>query len=230
MMTDTKRPAGVADLAAMLDADRGRALTLTSVSRETARRLDDFVKLLLQWQATTNLIAPSTIGEVWTRHIADSLQLVPLAPRARIWVDLGSGAGFPGLVIACAQADVPGTTVHLVESNAKKAAFLREAARITGAPAHIHAVRIEEFVTHFHAHVDVVTARALAPLDRLLPLIAPLLKRGAQALLMKGQDVEAELTQASKYWNIRATSVASKTDPNASILVVHSLTPRQIKA
>ena len=93
------------------------------------------VAMLLQWQATTNLVAPSTLPELWTRHIADSLQLLPLAPDAKHWVDLGSGGGFPGLVIACALADTPGTVVHLVESNLKKAAFLREAARITGAPA-----------------------------------------------------------------------------------------------
>lgn len=218
------------DAASTLAHDRERALTLTPVSRETAQRLDEFVKLLLHWQATINLIAPSTIPEIWTRHIANSLQLLPMAPQARAWVDLGSGAGFPGLVIACALAEVPGAAVHLVESNAKKAAFLREAARITGTPAHIHATRIEDFVPNFAEHVDIITARALAPLDRLLPLIASLVKKGAQALLMKGQDVEAELTKASKYWNIDATSVPSKTSPNACILVVRGLAPRHIKA
>ena len=110
-----------------LSADRGRALALTPVSRETAARLDRFVALLLDWQRRINLIASSTEAKLWTRHVADSLQLLALAPEARRWVDLGSGGGFPGLVIACALADTEGAEVHLVESNAKKAAFLREA-------------------------------------------------------------------------------------------------------
>ena len=100
-----------------LAADRARALTLTPVSRETSERLDRFVEFLLTWQRTTNLIAPSTIPQLWTRHVADSLQLIELAPDARAWIDLGSGGGFPGLVIACALADKPGAMVHLVESN-----------------------------------------------------------------------------------------------------------------
>src|SRR5688572_2312483 len=122
-------------LGAEQHADRARAFELTPVSRETSRRLDLFVEVLLQWQQKTNLIGASTIPHLWTRHIADSLQLLPLAPTARRWIDLGSGAGFPGLVIAAALADETGTEVHLVESNSKKAAFLREAARRIGAPA-----------------------------------------------------------------------------------------------
>src|SRR3954464_2297696 len=123
-----------------LTGDREKALSLTPVSRETIVRLEAFVDLLLTWQQTTNLIAPSTTSEIWTRHIADSLQLLALAPQAQVWIDLGSGAGFPGLVIACALQ--PPALVHLVESNAKKAAFLREAARLTGVPARIHVQRI----------------------------------------------------------------------------------------
>ena len=129
--------------------DRAAALALTPVSRETGERLDRFVELLLAWQKTTNLISPSTLPHIWTRHIADSLQLLDLAPDARTWIDLGSGGGFPGIVIACALADQNGAAVHLVESNAKKAAFLREAGRATGAPITVHAMRIEKFVdTH----------------------------------------------------------------------------------
>ena len=112
-----------------LSADRERALALTPVSRETTARLDRFVETLLDWQQRMNLIAPSTIPILWTRHVADSLQLLALAPTARVWADLGSGAGFPGLVIACALADTDGAQVHLIESNGKKAAFLREAVR-----------------------------------------------------------------------------------------------------
>src|SRR6187397_1663209 len=111
--------------------DKIAALALTPVSRETEARLDRYVDLLVEWQAKTNLVAPSTLPHLWTRHIADSLQLLDLAPTAKIWVDLGSGGGFPGVVLACALAETPGANVHLVERNAKKAAFLREALRVT---------------------------------------------------------------------------------------------------
>lgn len=200
-----------------LDDDRAKALKLVSVSRETLDRLDAFVELLLTWQRTTNLIAPSTMSEIWTRHIADSLQLLSLAPTAKTWVDIGSGAGLPGLVIACALA--PPAVVHLVESNAKKAAFLREAIRVTGAPAQVHAQRIEDFVQEFQ-QADVVTARAVAPLETLVGHVAPFVERGAQALLLKGQDVAGELTAAAKYWRIEADLVPSKTDSKARIVVV----------
>jgi 16S rRNA (guanine527-N7)-methyltransferase len=202
-----------------LAADRARALTLIHVSRETRDRLDQFVTLLVKWQKTTNLIAPSTVGQVWTRHVADSLQLLNLAPDARIWVDLGSGGGFPGVVLACALAGTP-STVHLVDSNARKCAFLREAARLLAVPALVHATRIEDFGRRFDASADAVTSRALAPLDQLLAYAAPMLKRGAQGLFLKGQDVEAELTEASKYWNIEATLMPSITNAEGRIVVV----------
>jgi 16S rRNA (guanine527-N7)-methyltransferase len=141
-----------------LTADRAEALRLTPVSRETLRRLDLYVEALLSWREKTNLFALSTIPHLWTRHIADSLQLLDLAPNARVWADLGSGAGFPGLPIACALADTPGAEVHLVESTGKKTAFLREAVDITGAPAVVHTERIEKFVESFGAKPDVVTA------------------------------------------------------------------------
>jgi 16S rRNA (guanine527-N7)-methyltransferase len=203
-----------------LAADRARALTLTPVSRETLGRLDRFVETLLAWQQRINLIAPSTEPKLWTRHIADSLQLLALAPQAKTWVDLGSGGGFPGLAIACALADKPGARVHLVESSTKKAAFLREAARATGAPAQIHAVRIEDFVENLAMAVDVVTARALAPLVRLLAATYPLLKTGALGLFPKGQDVDAELTEAAKCWSIQSSLAPSLTDPKAKIVRV----------
>ncbi len=212
------RPPARIDLA----ADRARALALTPVSRETLARLDEYVALLLKWQQRTNLIAPATIGHVWTRHVADSLQLRALAPEARIWVDLGSGAGFPGLVLACALADTVGTRVHLVESNAKKAAFLRETARVLRLPALVHATRIEDFTEGFADLPDVVTARALAPLTRLLGYAEPLLKKGVQGLFPKGQDVEAELTDASKCWKIEAVLVPSKTSQDGRIVVVRA--------
>jgi 16S rRNA (guanine527-N7)-methyltransferase len=209
-----------------LSADRARALTLTPVSRETAARLDRFVELLMEWQQRMNLIARSTEPKLWTRHVADSLQLVALAPQARTWADLGSGGGFPGLAIACALADTPGARVHLVESNGKKAAFLREAVRVTGAPAVVHGVRIADFAANSAETIEVVTARALAPLPELLAAAFPLLKRGATGLFLKGQDVDAELTQAAKCWTIQATLAPSRTEPNSRIVVVHSAEPR----
>lgn len=207
--------------------DREQALRLTPVSRETLARLDLFAETLLTWNAKTNLIAASTIPHLWTRHIADSLQLLDLAPSARTWVDFGSGAGFPGLVIACALTDSPGATVHLVESNTKKAAFLREAARLTRAPAVVHAERIERFTAVFPGPVDVVTARALAPLKTLLDQSVSLLKSGAIGLFPKGQDVDAELTQATKYWNIKVNLAPSRTDPRARVVVVKALARRE---
>jgi 16S rRNA (guanine527-N7)-methyltransferase len=206
--------------------DRDQALALTPVSRETTARLDRFVAVLMDWQQRINLIAPSTEQKVWTRHIADSLQLLPLAPEARIWADLGSGAGFPGLVIACGLAETAGSRVHLVESNGKKAAFLREAVRATGAPAIVHGMRAEDFAKNVHEPIDTVTARALAPLPKLLALAHPLLKKGALGLFPKGQDVAAELTEAAKCWTIQASLAMSRTDPKARIVIVRGLEPK----
>jgi 16S rRNA (guanine527-N7)-methyltransferase len=183
-------------------SDKAAALKLTPVSRETERRLDGYVDLLLQWQAKTNLVASSTLPNLWTRHISDSLQLLTLTPNAKIWVDLGSGGGFPGVVLACAMVGIEGAMVHLVERNARKAAFLREALRITKAAGTVHLADIGDYVDSFPHPVDCVTARAVAPLHQLLGFAEPLVARGAKALLLKGQDVEEELTEATKYWNI----------------------------
>jgi 16S rRNA (guanine527-N7)-methyltransferase len=215
----SKRGQGALDLA----ADKAHALKLTPVSRETEKRLDTFVDALLLWQKTMNLVASSTLARLWTRHIADSLQLIPLAPRARIWVDLGSGAGFPGMPVACALADVPGAKVHLVESNAKKAAFLREAVRITRVPAAVHQVRAENFGESCDETVHAVTARALSPLKTLCHQAFPWIVRGAIGVFPKGQDVGAELTEAAKYWIIEATRVPSKTAPEGCVVVISGL-------
>ena len=209
-----------ADAEAALASNREAALALVPVSRETLARLDRFVTALLRWQQRINLIAPATVAELWTRHVADSLQLVAAAPAARVWLDLGSGGGFPGLVVACALADTPGAQIHLIESNGKKAAFLREAVRVTGAPAIVHQARIAQMGTRLEARVDVVTARALAPLAELLVLSEPWLKKGAQALFLKGQDIGVELTEASKYWTIEAVMTPSRTDPRGRIVAV----------
>jgi 16S rRNA (guanine527-N7)-methyltransferase len=210
-----------------LSSDRAHALALTPVSRETEARLDCFVTLLLRWQNITHLIAPSTVPILWTRHIADSLQLLDLAPDSRIWVDMGTGGGFPGLVLACALYGMAGRQVHLVESNAKKAAFLREAVAATEAPAIVHGQRMEKFVETFSQRADTVTARAVSPLSLLLGQCVPLLKKGTVGLFPKGQDVEAELTEASKCWKMTADLVPSRTDPKARIVRVRALEPRR---
>jgi 16S rRNA (guanine527-N7)-methyltransferase len=206
--------------AAVLAQDRARALALTPVSRETVARLDRFVAALLDWQSRVNLIAPSTQPHLWTRHIADSLQLLTLAPQARIWADFGSGAGFPGLAIACALAQWPEACVHLVESNTKKAAFLRAAARAAAIPAVVHEMRVVDFTATALPPVEAVTARALAPFSDLLAMAYPLLKKGAVGLFPKGQKVDVELTEAAKCWNIEATLELSRTDSKARIVVV----------
>lgn len=200
---------------------------MTPVSREIEERLDRFIDLLLQWQDSTNLVGDSTIHTLWTRHVADSLQLLPMAPAARTFADLGSGAGFPGLVIGCALTDVPGAIVHLVESNNKKAAFLREAARVTGAAVRVHPMRIEAFTKEFDERLDVVTARALAPVSQLFAYVHPLLKKGATALFPKGQDVDDELTEASKCWRMQFSKVASLTSDRSCILIVRAAEQKQ---
>jgi 16S rRNA (guanine527-N7)-methyltransferase len=210
-----------------LAADRARALALVPVSRETVARLDAFVALLVEWQSRFNLIAASTASLVWTRHIADSLQLVGLAPKARKWADLGSGAGFPGIPIACVLAGQADAEVHLIESNNKKAAFLREVIHATGAPALVHAERVAEFSKRCRVGVEVVTARALAPLPKLLSIAYPLLKTGTLGLFPKGQDVEAELTEAAKCWSIQASLVPSRTDPKSRVVLIRHAEPKR---
>jgi 16S rRNA (guanine527-N7)-methyltransferase len=208
-----------------LASDKRRALELTPVSRETEMRLNRFVELLLLWQQRFNLVASSTLPAIWTRHIADSLQLLPFAPEARVWVDFGAGAGFPGVPIACALADASGAMVHLIESVGKKATFLREAVRALGLPAEVHRERAEKFGESCAETVHVVTARALAPLKILCDQAFPLIERGAIGLFPKGQDVDAELTEAAQYWRLEASIVPSVTSPTGAIVVVRGLKP-----
>lgn len=203
-------------------SDRARALSLTPVSRETEARLDTIVALLEKWQRTINLVAPATLPVVWTRHVADSLQLVPLAGPVTRWVDLGSGGGFPGLVVAAALADRPAADVTLVESDSRKAAFLREAARLADLPVTVLPARIEQVAPRIAAGVEVVSARALAPLPRLLELAAPFLAQGATGLFLKGQDVDNELTESAKSWRIDADIKASLTGGGGHVLIVRS--------
>lgn len=191
------------------------------VPRETWDQLAKFVELVRKWQKAVNLVSASSLPQIWERHILDSLQLAFLtSPHARQWIDLGSGGGFPGIVVAAAR---PETRMHLVESDQRKAAFLREASRELGLDAEVHATRIEHFVASFEGTPDVVSARALASLDKLLNLSCPLLRKGAIGLFPKGQDIERELTDATKSWMIQYELVPSITDPRARIVVIDGI-------
>ena len=190
------------------------------VSRETAARLELYVRLLFRWQASQNLVAPATLADVWRRHVADSLQTAEALPTARHWVDFGSGAGFPGLVTAIVLAEQSEGVVHLVESNRGKAAFLRAVLRETGGRGEVHAERIESFTQQFSGPVDAISARALAPLDRLLELAEPLMRRGAVAVFHKGQDFASEVAFTTQSWALTLVERTSRIDPAGRILVV----------
>jgi 16S rRNA (guanine527-N7)-methyltransferase len=207
-------------------ADRARALRLIPVSRETEERLDRFVALLLRWQKAVQLVGHSTLPEIWTRHVADSLQLTRFARGATRWVDLGSGAGFPGLVVAIALAEQDGAMVHLIESDLRRAAFLHEAVRVVGAPARVHAARIESVAERFAGEAEIVTARALAPLARIIELAAPLLSAGARGIFLKGQDVDRELTDATKSWNMVTRIFPSCTDGRGRVVLIEEVVRR----
>jgi 16S rRNA (guanine527-N7)-methyltransferase len=210
-----------------LTDDKARALSLTPVSRETESRLLIFVEALLLWSEHTNLVARSTLPVIWTRHIADSLQLLALGPGALTWADFGSGGGFPGIPIACALADEPGAKIHLVESVGKKANFLREVVQKLALPAIVHHERAEAFAKSCAETVHAVTARAVAPLKTLCDQAFPLIAKGTLGIFPKGQDVDAELTEAAKYWSIQASIVPSVTSPASSIVIVRSLAKRK---
>jgi 16S rRNA (guanine527-N7)-methyltransferase len=205
-------------LSAQLAKNRREALRLLPVSRETEQRLAAYVDLLARWRKTTNLIAESTYPSIWTRHIADSAQLLALAPAARRWVDMGSGAGFPGLVIAIQLADAPGAVVHCIESDQRKCAFLREAVRATGAAATIHPLRVEAIDPSSLGPVDAVAARAFAPLPLTLKLARRWIERGAVGVFPRGEsarDQLAALPEASAY---AIEVLPSLIDPKAAIL------------
>lgn len=216
--------------APLRDADRAEALRLVPVSRETEDAFAVYVDLLMRWQGVKNLVGPGTLDHVWTRHIADSAQLLALAPAARRWVDLGSGAGFPGLVLAILLRGVEGAHVTLVESNGRKCAFLREVVRALRLPATVVNARIEDAVPRITEKVDVVTARALAPLSVLIGWSEKLLTSGATGLFPKGQDVAAELTDSARYWRIEASIAASVTHPEAGIVVIRQIEPRNVSS
>lgn len=230
-----------ADLQGLV-TDAAGFLAAADVSRETIERLNLYESQLKLWQPRINLVANATLTDVWHRHFFDSAQIVPLIPsEARVFVDLGSGGGFPGLVLAILlqerrdgataggateASDQPWRFV-LVESDNRKCAFLREVARRTGVAVEILSTRIENPETQAKlASVDVVTARALAPLDRLLGLAAPLFGERTVGLFLKGQGAQAEVEAARLQWAFDASFVPSATAADARIVVVRNLRRR----
>lgn len=208
------------------------------VSRETVERLTVYANLLKRWQSAQNLVAPSTLGEIWQRHMADSLQVSEAAPQARLWVDLGSGAGFPGLVTAIRLMEAgEAGHVHLVESNQRKAAFLRLVIRETGCPASVHADRIEAVVDRLAAGIAApagqaapaaaVSARALADLRQLCAYARPLSEAGALCIFHKGRNFREELAQASHDWDFDLVERISLIDPDSRLLLLNGIRPRQ---
>ena len=198
--------------------------TKTGVSRETLARLKAYADILVDWNSRHNLVAKSTLPDLWRRHFWDSAQLAPLIPQgARTLADLGSGAGFPGLVLA---AMLPDLAVTLHEATTKKCAFLRLAAERMGITVTVQNARLEGLPL---SQFDVVTARALAPLPQLLDYAQNFVGPNSVCLFLKGQNVVAELTQAHKYRRIIAFQVPSQTDPLAAIVVVRELGPRHVE-
>lgn len=201
-----------------------RELNGLNVSRETVDRLNVFIALFQKWAKAINLVAPSTLAEVWNRHIVDSAQIYALNPGPRTWVDLGSGGGFPGIVTGILLAGTGDGWVHLVESNNKKAAFLRTAIRETGARASVQAIRIEEAPSTI-AQCDAISARALADLDLLMEFGYPWAQRNADLrfFLHKGRDYQREVDKALGRWRFDLVKHASVVEPDSIVLELSKL-------
>lgn len=204
------------------------ALNGLRVSRETVEKLEHFASLFQKWARSINLVAPSTLGDLWQRHILDSLQLYQLSPAPKTWVDLGSGGGFPGVITAICLSEAENGWVHLVESNNKKAAFLRVALRETGARGSVHPIRIEAAPAEI-PHCDAISARALADLSQLLDHCAPwmLLERSKTvAFFHKGRDYQQEVDKAVSRFEFDLIKHASVVEPDSVVLEIANLSRR----
>ncbi|WP_427025073.1 16S rRNA (guanine(527)-N(7))-methyltransferase RsmG [Aureimonas ureilytica] len=225
--TAVARPAsrprmGKAATDAKLAEERSLVLSRHGVSRETVEKLDAYVELLRTWQSRINLISPATIPEIWTRHLEDGLWLSHLARASTRWVDLGSGAGFPGLVLAIALCGREGAEVHLVESNTKKAAFLRAVIRELALPAEVHAERIEDCGEALGA-AQAVSARALANLNDLFGLVAPHVSEDAVLWFPKGRNHGEEIAEASAHWRFVMVKHSSQIEDGSVVLEIRRL-------
>ena len=194
------------------------------VSRETSERLEHFASLFQKWAKSINLVAPSTISDMWQRHIADSAQIFQLCSGPKRWVDLGSGGGFPGIITAIFLAELSDGWVHLVESNNKKAAFLRVALTETGARGSVHPIRIEE-ASKSIPHCDAISARALADLTQLLDYCSPWMSEGstAKAYFHKGRDYQVEIDKAVSRFQFDLVKHASVVEPDSVVLEIANL-------
>ena len=200
------------------DAKSGDIAAAFNVSRESLEKLRKYVDLLGKWQASINLIGPREYKKIWSRHIADGLQVFDLLPKEVGEIaDLGSGAGIPGIILAIVGQEC-GWKVHLVESNGKKAAFLREVIRELKLPANVHCTRVEALEGKWLGEVNLITARALAPVNDLIELSAVFKKNDVEMLFLKGLNVDIELTNATKYWIIQHELLPSRTHADGSIL------------
>ncbi len=195
------------------------------ISRETLDRLTLFVELFRKWSKAINLVAPSTLPDIWERHVADSLQIAALRPGPIRWLDLGSGGGFPGIVTAILLLETPGGRIDLVESNQKKAAFLNRALAETGAPGKVHTIRAEKAFAAI-GPVEAVSARALADLESLLELSEPWITTGATAYFHKGRDYQREVDNARRSWSFDLVEHPSRVDADSVILQIDTLAPR----
>ena len=196
------------------------------VSRETLERLDIYFRLLSQWQKKINLVSNSTLSNLWTRHVEDSLQCLEIMPQKSHWVDIGTGAGFPGMVIAIALADQSNANVKLVESNHKKCAFLRAVIRETGAKAEVFPVRADQYISHQEGP-EIICARALMPLAGLLDLCQPWLSHQSTGLFHKGCNFAGELKETRDKWHFDLIEHGSKTSQDSVILEIANLKRRR---
>lgn len=201
-------------------SDRERALALTPSLRAHIREFEIYESLLRKWRKSINLVAESTMDEIWTRHFADSAQIHEFFPEIEQWVDLGSGAGLPGMVLAICLKGRPGALVHLVESDQRKAAFLRAVSRETGAAAEIQVGRIEREAPALTGRINGVTARALAPLPQLIDWSDKLLLKNVKAVFLKGEDWASELTGSNAADNFRLTVLQSRTHTTGRVIAL----------
>jgi 16S rRNA (guanine527-N7)-methyltransferase len=204
--------------ASALAQDREAALRFVPLSETEQQRLTLYQDLLLRWRGMLNLVSQATLPHLWTRHIADSAQLRDLAPAALRWADLGSGGGFPGMVIAILLAEAAGAQVHLIERDKRKAAFLQNVSRETGASAIVHAAGIEAIVPRLQ-HIQIVTSRALAPLTQLIDWSMPLVQGGATGLFLKGRTAQEEIDAVGES-RVDLSTLPSRTDPSGRIISV----------
>jgi len=209
-------------VAAQLEAPVRNAADFAARTGATAAQVADLEQLktlLIDWNGRMNLVSEASLGDYWGRHVYDSAQLIQLAPAARVWVDIGAGAGFPGLVLAILLKDAPGAKVHLVESQAKRCRFLEAAVAALSLPAEVHNARAEDLALR----ADAVTARAVAPLVRLLGFARPYVAKGATALFLKSEGVDSEIAEARKSWRFTYDVSRSVSDSRGRIVKVEGL-------